>query len=88
MSIGFGIFLVVVGAILAFALNVSVDWIDLTLVGYLLIGAGVVIAVIGGVLLARRRHSVSTERTSVDPASGSRVTQRETAQDPVDPAAP
>ena len=43
MSIGLGIFLFVVGAILAFAVNVSVEWINLDLIGYLLMGAGVVI---------------------------------------------
>jgi len=39
MSIGLGIFLFVVGAILRFALNVQLTWIDLHLVGNLLMGA-------------------------------------------------
>lgn len=79
MSIGLGIFLFVVGAILAFAVNVSVDWINLDLVGYLLMGAGVVVAIIGLGLLARRRSAVTTERTVVDPASGEAVRQRSTS---------
>ncbi|MFK4728268.1 DUF6458 family protein [Agromyces mediolanus] len=77
MSLGFGILLVVIGAILAFALNVAVDWIDLQLVGYILMGAGVVIVIIGIVLLARRRRSVATSQTSIDPATGDRVTRTE-----------
>ncbi|WBU39272.1 DUF6458 family protein [Homoserinibacter sp. YIM 151385] len=81
MSIGLGIFLFVVGAILTFALDVSVNWIDLDLVGYILMGAGVVVVVIGIALLARRRASVTTERSGVDPASGQRVTQRSTESD-------
>jgi len=77
MSLGFGILLFVIGAILAFALNVAVDWIDLQLVGYILMGAGVVIVIIGIVLLARRRRSVATSQTSIDPATGDRVTRTE-----------
>lgn len=83
MSIGLGIFLFVLGAILTFALNVSLDWIDLDLVGYLMMGAGVVIVIIGLILLMRRRSAVSTTRSAVDPVSGERVTQRRTDNDPL-----
>jgi hypothetical protein len=79
MSIGLGIFLFVVGAILTFALNVDLGWLNLDLVGYLLMGAGVVITIIGLALLARRRSAVTTERTVADPASGERVARRETS---------
>jgi len=79
MGIGTGIFLFVVGAILAFALNVEVSWIDLDLVGYLLMGAGVVVAIISGILLARRRHSVTTVRSGTDPVDGERVTEQRTS---------
>lgn len=78
MSIGSGIFLVVVGAILAFALNVQLDWIDLTLVGYLLMGAGVVITLIGIALLVRRRRSVTTQRTMREPGADATITERST----------
>ena len=64
MSIGFGIFLFVVGAVLAFALNVGLDWIDLTLVGYLLMGARAVTTIIGIVLFSRRRTTVVHDETS------------------------
>lgn len=79
MSIGFGIFLIVVGAVLAFALNVQVDWVDLDLVGYLLMGAGVIITIIGIALLARRRTTRSVSSTTVDPQSGQRVTRQESS---------
>lgn len=85
MSIGFGIFLVAVGAILAFAVQVSVEWVALTTVGYILMVAGVVMVVIGAVLMARKRSSVTTQRTQVDPNSGEQVTRRESiASDPVE----
>ncbi len=85
MSIGFGIFLFAVGAILAFAVNVTLDWIALSTVGYILMVAGVVMIVIGAVLMARKRSSVTTQRTQVDPANGEQVTRRESiASDPVE----
>jgi membrane-bound ClpP family serine protease len=81
MSIGGGIALIVIGAILAFALNFQLEWIDLDLVGYILMGAGVVILILGLVLLMRRRQSVSTTRSAVDPVSGEQVTRRTSERD-------
>jgi len=83
MSIGVGIFLFVVGAILRFALRVQVSWISIELVGDLLMGAGVVVVIIGVVLLLRKRSSVTTVRTAVDPNSGENVASRETKVDPL-----
>lgn len=77
MSIGFGIFLIAIGAILTFALNVTVEWIDLDLVGYILMAAGAVVTIIGIVLLMRRRRSVSTTQTLSDPVRGEQTTRRE-----------
>lgn len=83
MSIGLGIFLFVVGAIMRFALNVQLSWINLQLVGNLLMGAGVVVVIIGVVLMVRKRSTVTTVRTAVDPASGENVARRETKVDPL-----
>ncbi|MBK0419625.1 hypothetical protein JD276_11330 [Leucobacter sp. CSA1] len=66
MGIGSGIALFVIGAILAFALNVQVDWIDLDMVGYLLMGAGALIFLISLILFTRRRSA----RGAVDPVDG------------------
>lgn len=76
MSIGGGIALFVIGAILAFAVNVQLDWIDLHLIGYILMGAGILVFLIGIVLLVRRRSSVSETRSAIDPASGERITRQ------------
>lgn len=78
MSIGSGIALFVIGAILAFAVNVEVEWINLDMVGYILMGAGVLIFLIGLILLARRRQSNTVTRTTVDPAAGQRTTRQST----------
>lgn len=81
MSIGTGVALFVVGAILTFALNFETSVIDLDLVGYLLMGAGLVVFVIGLVLVTRNRTSVSSVRTTADPVTGERVSQRVTDSD-------
>lgn len=82
MSIGAGILLIVIGAILTFALNFQVDWIDLNLVGYILMAAGIIIVIIGLILLARRRSTVVETRNSVDPAPGQQVrTERREPED-------
>ena len=76
MGIGSGIFLIVVGAILAFALQIDTGGvIDLQLVGYILMGAGIVIALISLFLMLRKRQSLTETRTAVDPASGQQVTR-------------
>jgi nitrate reductase gamma subunit len=76
--------LFVIGAVLAFALNINVGWIDLHLVGYLLMGAGVIVFVIGLVFLLRRRSSTTTVRSAVDPQSGENVQSRTTHSTPDD----
>ncbi|ANG85720.1 DUF6458 family protein [Microbacterium aurantiacum] len=78
MSIGAGIFLFAVGAILAFAVNVDVQWVNLDMIGYILMIAGAVIFVIGLVLMMRRRSVDSVTRTT-DSAGGERVTRRSTS---------
>ncbi|MES2170933.1 MAG: DUF6458 family protein [Actinomycetota bacterium] len=78
MGIGTGIFLFVVGAILAFAINIQQTVINLHIVGYLLMGAGVVVFVISLVLVLRHRSTVSTTRAAVDPAGTEKVVENKT----------
>jgi membrane-bound ClpP family serine protease len=83
MSIGTGIVLFVIGAILAFAVNVEVEWVNLDLIGYILMGAGALVFLLGIILLARRRRSETVTRSSVDPTVGEQVTRRSTTSDDV-----
>jgi hypothetical protein len=83
MSIGTGAVLFVIGAILAFAVHVSVGFISLGTVGYILMVAGIVVFVVGLLLAFRGRRSVSTTQTGVDPTSGQRVTRSTTSADDV-----
>ncbi|MDN4598070.1 MULTISPECIES: DUF6458 family protein [Leifsonia] len=76
MGIGSGIFIFVVGLILAFALQVQVSWIDLKLTGYILMGAGLVVFVISLAFALRRRPRTTVRRETIDPATGERVERR------------
>ena len=76
MGIGAGVFLIAVGAILTFALDVSVSGIDLKVVGVILMLAGLIGIAVDLAVFAPRRRSVRD--TAVDPAYGSRtVVERE-----------
>ncbi|MCR2792617.1 DUF6458 family protein [Microbacterium sp. zg.Y625] len=79
MSIGAGIALFAIGAILVFAVNVEIDFVNLDMIGYILMGAGALVLLIGIVLLARRRSTETVSRTAVDPVGGERVTRRSTS---------
>ncbi|MGN6501580.1 MAG: DUF6458 family protein [Pseudolysinimonas sp.] len=83
MSIGTGVVLFVIGAILTFALNFETGWVNLDLIGIILMVARAVTFIVGLVLMTRRRSAVTTSRTGVDPVSGERVTQRATDVDPL-----
>jgi len=76
MGIGVSVFLVAVGAILAFATHASVSGLDINVVGWILMAAGIIGLVMtltiwgprrGGVAVGRRRRVVQ------DPATGRTV---------------
>lgn len=78
MKIGSSIALIAIGAILAFAVADAVDFVDLTMIGYILIIAGV-IGLVASLLLQGRSHKRVTEsRTAVDPGTGEAVTTNAT----------
>ncbi|GAA4428768.1 hypothetical protein GCM10023169_30260 [Georgenia halophila] len=62
MGIGAGIFLIVVGAILAFAVSDVIEGVDLTMVGYICMGAGVLALIIALIVHSQRTHTSHTER--------------------------
>ncbi|GAA2751731.1 DUF6458 family protein [Amnibacterium kyonggiense] len=71
MTMGTGVVLFVIGAILAFAVHVQTAFIDLGTAGYVLMVAGVVVFVIGLALAIRGRRSVTT--TTAEPVAGEPV---------------
>ncbi|WP_022917517.1 DUF6458 family protein [Ruania albidiflava] len=62
MGVGGGIFLIVVGAILSFAVKDSWDVVDLTVVGYICMAAGVLAIILALVINAQRSrtHHINT----------------------------
>jgi membrane-bound ClpP family serine protease len=79
MSIGTGVVLFIIGAVLAFATNFQVQGLDLRTIGYIFMAGGVVVFGVGLAFLFRRRQSVAA--TSVDPTTGSRVTKTSSTND-------
>jgi len=87
MGIGFSIFLLAVGAILAFAVDATFAGLDLHVVGWILIAAGALGLVLTMVLLTPRRrrtvvetpHVVTVDPTvaAQPPATPAIATQRE-----------
>ena len=70
MGIGFSIFLLALGAILAFAVNATVAGLDIAVVGWILMAAGVIGLILTMVVLAPRRRRIVTETTTTAPSTG------------------
>jgi hypothetical protein len=71
MGIGIGIFFIAVGAVLAFAVDASVNGVDITAVGVILMIVGALGLLMDLVIFAPRRRTVvdgptTTQRTVVD----------------------
>ncbi|MBF4614700.1 DUF6458 family protein [Curtobacterium sp. VKM Ac-1376] len=77
MRIGSSIALIVIGAIVAFALDIQLAGIDLRLIGYILMAAGLVLLIISLAVAFGGRRTTTTTRSGVDPASGERITQQD-----------
>lgn len=78
MGTGGGIFLLVVGAILAFAVRDSIEAIDLTVVGYICMAAGALALIIS--LVANSQKNNTTHREVIE--------RRDTTPPPAGPPAP
>lgn len=80
MYIGLGIFLLVVGAIMSFAVKDSISAIDLTMVGYICMGAGALAIILS--LVMRGGGGYSSRRvTQTDPGTGTQVDETHVNRD-------
>jgi ABC-type amino acid transport system permease subunit len=74
MYIGLGIVLIVLGAILVFALDVNIPGVGDDTLGFILMAAGALAILLSFALSARLRGGMTTVRQSqIDPATGSRM---------------
>lgn len=66
MLVGLGIFLVVVGAIVAFAINTAVEGVDLQMLGWIIMGGGLIAIVAGAIqgagMTSMTRNRMRSER--------------------------
>jgi len=77
MRAGFGVFLIVVGAILAFAVKKSFQSFDVTMIGYILMAAGVVLALIGLLSSIPRTRRARSTAVTTDAYGQQVVTERD-----------
>ncbi len=85
MGIGGSIFLIAVGAILAFAVHVSVGWLSLNVVGYVLMIAGLVGLLLTIWFWSNRRRTTVVARPNADPRDRVVDEQRRVEYQPRDP---
>lgn len=76
MGLGLGILLLVVGAILAFAVDYNLSGIELSTIGYILMAAGVLTLLLGLVMNTQRTNT--THKEVVDRHTDADVRRRET----------
>lgn len=81
MKISGSIALIAIGAILSFAIQDIIAGVDLTLIGYILMGAGA-LALILSILLSRPKpiNRVSETRAVNDPGTGETVRRTEVSE--------
>lgn len=81
MGIGVGIFLIVVGAVLAFAVDASFSGLDIAALGFILMIAGALGIALDLMLFGPRRRASVT--TYADPVPAARRTTRTTTTDDI-----
>lgn len=64
MSIGLGIFLIALGAILSFAISDALPGVNLEMIGWILMAAGLATTVIAVILMSQRRTSPARSTTT------------------------
>lgn len=82
MSIGAGIFLIALGAILAFAVRTSPDWLNVQVVGWVLMVTGLVVLVLSWTIWSKRRRGTTvTEKQVYEPGESPKVSERRVYRD-------
>jgi hypothetical protein len=75
MGIGASVFMLAVGAIITFAFNIRVGWLDLDIVGWVLMGAGALGLIMALSIFNRRRTTVVEQPTVNRPVTTERVVE-------------
>ena len=82
MGIGASIFMLAVGAIITFAFNIRVGWLDLDIVGWVLMAAGALGLIMSLTIFSRRRTTVVEQPTTITrPTTTERVVDERSPYD-------
>ena len=82
MGYGLGVFLLAIGLILALAVRDSIDAVDVTLVGWILAGCGVLVIVLQALQTNRTRASSSVATTTHADGTQTTTEQRNVVDPP------
>ncbi|WP_168582489.1 DUF6458 family protein [Gephyromycinifex aptenodytis] len=66
MSVGLGIFLIALGAILSFAVSDALPGVNLQMIGWILMAAGLATTVISVIMMSQRRTNAARTTTTVE----------------------
>ncbi len=77
MGIGLGIFLIVVGAILSFAVSASVSGINLEMIGYILMGGGLLVILLSLLIFMPRTRRARSTAVTTDSLGRQAVVERD-----------
>ena len=77
MGIGFGVFLIIAGAVLAFGVKASFTDFDLTTIGYILMGGGVLVILLTLLVFMPRTRRARSTAVTTDSAGRQAVVERD-----------
>ena len=81
MGIGASVFMLAAGAIIAFAFNVRVGWLDLDIVGWVLMAVGAFGLLLSLLAMNRRRTIVTTNQVAPPPVAGQQIVEERSPYD-------
>jgi hypothetical protein len=77
MGIGLGVFLIIAGAILAFGVKDSLSNFDLSTIGYILMGGGVLVLILTMAIFMPRTRRARSTAVATDAAGRQSVVERD-----------
>ena len=77
MGIGLGVFLLVAGAILAFGIKASLTDFDLTTIGFILMGGGVLVLILSLAIFMPRTRRARSTAVATDTSGRQSVVERD-----------
>ncbi len=77
MGIGFGVFLIIVGAVVAFGVKAHIYNFDLTTIGYILMGGGVLVILLSLLIFLPRTRRARSSAVTTDSLGRQAVVERD-----------